>query len=333
MNSTRTFYNKESSRLDLILASLLNESRNQVEVLIAKGRVKIDGNLAKKGGIKLKGGEQICIEIPEILHEESMLEIDFDVEILYEDSDILVLNKPANVVVHSAPSVKESTLVDWLKSKNISLSTLSGEERHGIVHRLDKETSGAIVVAKNNDTHKNLSLQLERREIGRYYIAIVDLPLKDDVIVESKLGRNPYNRLKISAVSHGRYAKSAFCKLVESKKCELIAAKLFTGRTHQIRAHLESFGRHILHDELYGYRGASDGRIFLHAYLLYLKHPRTGELMLFQAPIFKDMLRYLEQNFQMERVNEALCPEFITERFAPFRLLDESEFQRQGVCR
>ena len=246
----------EESRLDKFLSEKLEESRNQIEQLIKKEYVKVDGKTITKTGYKLKENQEVFVELP-IIKESKDFEVDFDVEIIYEDDHILVINKPYNLVVHGAPSVKEATLVDWLKSKKISLSTISGEERHGIVHRLDKGTSGVMVVAKTNEAHAGLSKQLEDKTMGRYYLAIIDMPLKDNVVIEKPIGRNPNNRLKMGIVQDGRNAKTAFAKLDLSKneKYELICCKLFTGRTHQIRVHLNSINRHILGDNLYGFKG------------------------------------------------------------------------------
>jgi 23S rRNA pseudouridine1911/1915/1917 synthase len=177
--------------------------------------------------------------------------------------------------------------VDWLKSKNISLSTISGEERHGIVHRIDKETTGALVIAKNNFAHQKLSEQLQDKSMGRIYLAIIDLPLKENCEIDRPIGRNPKNRLKQTIMPNGRNAKTRFLKLCGEKE-ELIACKLFTGRTHQIRVHLNSINRHIIGDELYGAK-ESDERIMLHAYILYLIHPTTGKKIFFEAPLFADM--------------------------------------------
>jgi len=209
-------------------------------------------------------------------------------------------------------------LVDWLVHKGVSLSTISGEERHGIVHRIDKETTGALVIAKDNKTHEKLSLQLQDKSMGRYYLALIDHPLKEDTIIDAPIGRNPNNRLKMDVVSHGKEARTAFKRLLEtSQGSALIAAKLFTGRTHQIRVHLKKLGRHILGDDLYGFKSKRDRipRVYLHAYLLYLIHPETGEEMEFIAPLFDDMKAYLTKYSDRDQLDIVLDPEHIKEGF------------------
>ncbi|MCF6206510.1 MAG: RluA family pseudouridine synthase, partial [Sulfurovum sp.] len=223
----------------------------------------------------------------------------------------MVINKPSGLVVHPAPSVKEATLVDWLVQRGVSLSTISGEERHGIVHRIDKETTGALVIAKSNEAHEKLSLQLQDKSMGRYYLALIDHPLKENVVVDKPIGRNPKNRLKMDIVPQGKEAKTAFVKLLETEHgTELITAKLFTGRTHQIRVHLNTLGRHILGDDLYGFKSKRDKipRVYLHAYLLYLTHPITGEEMEFVAPLFDDMRTYMEKYLDIGALKKKLEP-------------------------
>jgi 23S rRNA pseudouridine1911/1915/1917 synthase len=302
---------KSSQRLDKYLSSILDQSRNQIEQLIKKGAVKVNLKPVKKGGVVLKAGDKIEIDFPKI-EPSRQKEVNFDVEKIYEDEDILVINKPSSIVVHPASSVKEATLVDWLKKENINLSTISGEQRHGIVHRLDKDTTGVMVVAKNNRSHAILSEQLQDRSMGRYYLAIIEPPLKEDLIVEKPIARNPKNRLKMGIVNGGRYAKSFFKKLALSKneKEELIGAKLFTGRTHQIRVHLNSINRYILGDSLYGFKrqGGKINRLYLHAYILYLIHPTSGKKMEFIAPLPEDMKEYLSKHFNQELVDEKIEP-------------------------
>ena len=308
------FTAKESGRLDKILSIEINQSRNQVNKLICDELVKVNNKIVVKSSHKIKIEDTIEYIFKEAIKKEA-LDVDFDVEILYEDDDILVVNKPNGVIIHPAPSVKEPTLVDWLIKKGISLSTISGEERHGIVHRIDKETTGALVVAKNNEAHQKLSEQLQDKSMGRYYLAIIDCPLKDDIVVDKPIGRSQANRLKMAVLNGAKEAKSLFRKLSLSKidKRELISAKLYTGRTHQVRVHLASLGRHIIGDELYGFSDKRDrnNRVQLHAYILYLIHPSTGKKMQFVAPMFDDMIELLNNKFDIDEVKKQIRPENI----------------------
>lgn len=312
MKKEEIFISDREDRLDKFLSKHLNVSRNQIESLIKKGLVFVNDKVAKKGGVKIKLNDKIKVVFPKIEEKEGY-EVDFDIEIVYEDEDILVINKPSGITVHPAPSVKEATVVDWLKKRGIKLSTIAGEERHGIVHRLDKETSGLMVIAKNNSAHQILSEQLQSKSMGRYYLAIIEPPLKENIVIEKPIGRNPKNRLKMAVIENGRYAKTAFAKIETSfdGKFELIGAKLFTGRTHQIRVHLNSIGRHILGDSLYGFksRNVKIDRVFLHAYILYLMHPKTKKEMRFVAPLPEDMEQFLKKRFDWESINEKILPD------------------------
>jgi len=313
----KSFEVQEAGRLDKVLTLELNQSRNQVEQLIKEGLVTVNGKIVFKTGKKLLVGELISYRFKEVVPKEPAI-IDFDVEILYEDEVMMVVNKPAGLVVHPAPSVKEATLVDWLIHRGVSLSTISGEERHGIVHRIDKNTTGALVIAKTNEAHQKLSEQLQDKSMGRYYLALIDYPLKDNGIVEKSIGRNPNNRLKMDIRENGKEAKSAFYKLGETpNQIELIAVKLFTGRTHQIRVHLESLGRHILGDTLYGFKSKKDtiNRVYLHAYKLYMLHPTTGKKMEFIAPLFPDMRNFIDKKFNKGEIDEKLNPNIIDSYF------------------
>lgn len=325
----KNFIVLETNRLDKFLASKIDASRNQIEQLIKKDFVQVDGKTVNKTGIKLKENQIVDVHFPES-EFSSVKNLEFiedslkdkEIQIIYEDEYILVLNKPYNLTVHDAPSVKDATLVDWLKLQNISLSTLSGEERHGIVHRLDKGTSGVMVVAKTNEAHIELSKQLENKSMGRYYLAIIDTPLKDNIVINKSIARNPNNRLKMAIDENGRNAKSAFLKIALSNKenFELISAKLFTGRTHQIRVHLSSINRHILGDNLYGFKGELNkiNRFYLHAYYLYLIHPITKEQMGFKADLPNDMNEFLTTNFQGENINDKINENNIISNFNSF---------------
>jgi len=299
---------EEHGRIDKVLSSLLGKSRNQIEKLIREGLVQVNEKPIRKPSHKLLSGDRVHYTFLQAKKREHT-QIDFDIEVLYEDDDLLVVNKPSGLVVHPAPSVREPTLVDWLIQKGVSLSTISGEERHGIVHRIDKETTGALVIAKNNTSHQILSEQLQDKSMGRYYVALIDLPLKEPRRVEQPIFRNPHNRLKMSVVEGGRDAKTDFIRIAEgSNGTALIAAKLYTGRTHQIRVHLESLGRHILGDELYGFKSKKGKipRVYLHAYMLYLIHPRTHERLEIVAPLFEDMRTYIEKHFNKGEIDEKI---------------------------
>ncbi|NKQ40391.1 MAG: RluA family pseudouridine synthase [Sulfurovum sp.] len=295
----------QQGRLDKMLSLKLHQSRNQIEKLIREGLVEVAGKVITKPSYRLSAGDTVHCTFREA-KKQKRIDFDFDIDVLYEDEDLLVINKPSGLVVHPAPSVKEATLVDWLIHRGVSLSTISGEERHGIVHRIDKETTGALVVAKNNKTHQALSAQLQDKSMGRYYLALIDVPLKQNIKVEKPIFRNPHNRLKMAIVDGGRESKTEFVRIAEGiNGTALIAAKLYTGRTHQIRVHLESLGRHILGDELYGYKGKKGKvhRVYLHAYLLYLVHPSTSERVEIAAPIFSDMRAYMEKNFNKGEID------------------------------
>lgn len=318
MQDTTNYICETPERLDKFLSTSLETTRNQIVSLIKDGCVSVDDKIVTKTGLKLKADQTVKITFPEPVVTEP-LQIDFDVEILYEDDDVLVINKPKGLTVHPAPSVKEATLVDWLKHKGIRLSTISGEERHGIVHRLDKGTTGVMVVAKNNEAHEALSKQLQDRTMGRFYLAIINIPLKDNIVIDKPIGRNGTNRLKMAVVEDGKESKTEFTKLYPSKdeRTELIACKLYSGRTHQIRVHLESIGRDIMGDHLYGFKSKEDkiSEIFLHAYILYFVHPTSGVKMEFIAPIQEGMKNYLNDNFDMEFINEATDPNDFSRHF------------------
>ena len=314
-----TFTCREFGRADRVVSDELHISRSQIEKFIKNIGIKVNGKKINKSSFRLEIGDEISYEFEKVVEKKSQYKVDFDIDILYEDDELLVVNKPPFLTVHGAPSVKEATLVDWLKKKGISLSTISGEQRHGIVHRIDKETSGALVVAKNNESHAKLSKQLEDKSMGRYYLALIDLPLRDNVIVDKPIARNQKNRLKMAVVDGGKNAKSAFLKLVSSdtKKYELMAAKLYTGRTHQIRVHLNSLSRHILGDSLYGFKSQKGKikRVMLHAYILYFKHPKSGKLMQIKAPLFEDFESTMYRFFDKEKIHEDIKTDTIIDSF------------------
>nr|WP_321268431.1 RluA family pseudouridine synthase [uncultured Sulfurimonas sp.] len=322
MSDIKSYVCDNSQRLDVFLALQIGQTRSQIASLIKHECVKVDAKLVSRPGVKLKVGQSIEVLFPQA-KESAALDIDFDVEILFEDDDVLVINKPSGVTVHPAPSVKEATLVDWLKHKGVRLSNISGEERHGIVHRLDKGTSGTMIVAKNNEAHEFLSLQLQDKSMGRYYVAVITPPLKEDMTtIELNIGRSSHNRLKMACTNEGKakYAKTMFKVLALSgdEKQQLIACKLFTGRTHQIRVHLESINRHIMGDHIYAQspKMEKSERILLHAYMIYFVHPKSKKTLSFVASLDDTMKNYIDKKFDMEQINEVMDTSNILRSFS-----------------
>ncbi|MCI6988851.1 MAG: RluA family pseudouridine synthase [Campylobacter sp.] len=307
----------EEIRLDKFVSNKLNSSRNQVISLIKDGNIKVNGKISPKPSLKLKFGDLVQVSFPEPKFSELKPKFtpNFDIEILYEDDQILVINKPAGLTVHGALTVKEASLVDWLKSKNYTLSNLNGDERLGIVHRIDKATTGALLIAKTNHAHAHLATQLADKSMGRYYLALINLPLKENIIIDAPIARNPKNRLKNAVVDGGKVAKSAFCNLYNDENINLISAKLFTGRTHQIRVHLSHINRYILGDNLYGFKSQTDKikQMMLHAYILYFVHPISQERMFVMAnlPIeFKNLIAKNKEQIYEKLTKDAVVGSF-----------------------
>jgi 23S rRNA pseudouridine1911/1915/1917 synthase len=319
MSDIKSYISDKLERLDTFLASEIGQTRSQIAQLIKQECVYIDEKKVTRPGVKLKPEQKVTVEFPDAKIEPA-LKVDFEVEVLYEDDDVLVINKPSGVTVHPAPSVKEATLVDWLKHKGIRLSTISGEERHGIVHRLDKGTSGTMVIAKNNEAHEFLSEQLQDKSMGRYYIAVLNPPLKEDITtIEKNIGRSASNRLKMACVESGKYAKTKFKTLALSndEKNQLVACKLFTGRTHQIRVHLESINRHIIGDHIYATSPKQENseRILLHAHMIYFIHPVSKEKLSFVAELDETMKNYIDSKFNTEQIDEVMDTSYIMHSF------------------
>lgn len=329
-------------RLDSLLSICLQIPRSQALQLIKHQQILLNESICTKPSTHIALGDTLCVLAPtpqpQTHHYTSLQALTeakpefLDITILHQDSEFLVINKPPNIVIHEAPSLKEPTLVDWLKLTQPPIHNLCGDLRYGIVHRLDRQTSGALAIAKTSHAHNALSAQLKSRQMGRYYIALIDNPLKDSTIIECSMGRHPKNRLKMTTFPQHdiraglRYSKSVFVPLLDclnpQHALQLVAVKLFTGRTHQIRTHLESLGRHIIGDTLYGYKGRfKECRVLLHAYLMYVSHPHDTSLphtqeFVFKAPLFADMVAFLERYFDKDAINEVLSPQYILDRFA-----------------
>lgn len=287
-------------RLDSWLAARLDTSRSRAAQWIEEGRVLLNGAAPKKRD-KPSPGDRITVTLP--APEPSKLAAEeIPLDVVYQDADLLVLNKAAGMVVHPAPGHSTGTLVNALLHAVGDLSGIGGVLRPGIVHRLDRDTSGLMIVAKHDDAHRTLSDALKRREIRRAYLAAAWGHLAEErITVDAPVGRHLTDRKRMAVVSGGRRAVTHFQLLERWRGADLVRAELETGRTHQIRVHLLSLGHPVVGDATYGadrHKGVSGPdrnwaaglakrvrRQFLHAYELRFRHPRTGEEMGFQAPL------------------------------------------------
>src|SRR6266567_2781488 len=277
-------------RLDLFLVKSLPEfSRSRIQQLIRAGFVRVGGATARPNQPVRSGDE---IEVTEPPPEKIQTDPEaIPLTILFEDNDLVVINKPAGLVVHPGAGHREHTLVNALLNHCSMLSGIGGKERPGIVHRLDKETSGCLVVAKNDVAHRGLSKQFADRAVEKIYLALVSGRLRKPAgIIEEKIGRHPVHRQRMSASAlRGRTAKTEYRVVQSSERASLIECRLHSGRTHQIRVHLHHLGHPVLGDNVYAPRLAKEfPRQMLHAWKLGFHHPRTEEWKSFEAPLPDD---------------------------------------------
>lgn len=296
----------ESTRLDLVLSLQLAEvSRNFVQKLIERGNVLINGTVCTSKKYKVCRGDRIELILPPPKEIEALPE-DIPLDIVYEDDDLLVVNKPRGMVVHPAPGNESGTLVNAvLYHCGDSLSSINGQMRPGIVHRIDKDTSGLLVVAKNDTAHRSLSRQLAGHTITRRYDALIFDNLKEDTgTVDAPIGRDPFNRLRQAVITDGRHTARRAVTHWEVKerfgRFTLIEARLETGRTHQIRVHMAWIGHPLVGDMVYGPRRQPfnvSGQL-LHAGVLGFVHPASGRYMEFSCgrpEVFESVLRSLRK--------------------------------------
>ena len=288
-------------RLDILLADYSNQkelglSRTALQKLLADGGIFIDDVLVSKAHLKVKAGQKVKIIVPR-KEDTTALAEEIALEVVYQDSDLAVINKPSGLVVHPAPGNPKHTLVNALLGRFEKLSDIN-PERPGIVHRLDKETSGLLVVAKNNASHLKLAEQFASHSIQRTYVAIVSGVVEfDENIIEAPIGRHPLQRKKM-AVSYSedtRFAKTHYRTLKRGKNFSLLELKPFTGRTHQLRVHLAFLGHPILGDDKYGKRN-DFSRLALHALSLGFLHPRTNKPLHFDSPLPEEFSDFLKKN-------------------------------------
>jgi 23S rRNA pseudouridine1911/1915/1917 synthase len=288
----------DAPRLDVAVAAQLDVSRNQAATLIANGRVLVDGR-RERASYRAREGEHVTVDVPAPVGREVLGE-DIPLAIVFEDADVLVVDKPAGMVVHPAPGNWSGTLVNALKGRGGPLAMGSEEGREGIVHRLDKETSGLLLVAKTDRAHRVLGAALQARQIVRRYAALCWGHLADDRLsIERPVARDPRDRKRMAVVNTGRPARTDLTRLARFDSVDLLRAHLFTGRTHQIRVHLASVGHPVVGDDTYGGGGGRKlvnlppRRHFLHAAWLIFRHPVTGEPVDLRSPLPEELHRAL----------------------------------------
>ncbi len=288
----------EGERLDVFAAQVAGMTRSRAGALIREGRVTVDGAAQEKTGFRLKAGMAVGVEVPAAAPATARAE-DIDLEIVYQDADLAVVYKPSGMVVHPAAGNETGTMVNALLKHLDNLSGIGGEIRPGIVHRIDKDTSGLLLVAKNDRAHLSLSEQIKAHTVQRAYRAIVIGGFKEDEgTVEGPIGRHPTDRKKMAIVPNGREAVTHWTVLERLRGATLIEARLTTGRTHQIRVHMASIGHPVLGDPVYGPKKSPwpvKGGQLLHAYRIGFEHPRTGERMLFEAEPEPRFTHWLEK--------------------------------------
>jgi 23S rRNA pseudouridine1911/1915/1917 synthase len=278
-------------RLDVFLAAKVDRfSRTRIQLLIQSGRILVNGSTCRARQI-IRTGDKITISEAEPEPVDLRPE-DIALPILFEDEHLLVVDKPAGMTVHPGAGVKSGTLVNALLHHAARLSGIGGELRPGVVHRLDKETSGCLVVAKHDLAHLRLSSQFARRKVQKFYLALCSgkfgAPAGEIV---KPIGRHPVQRQKMAVVDRGRPAQTNFEVIQETSSWTLVLCQIFTGRTHQIRVHLQSIGHPVIGDKVYGKASSDRGRQMLHAWRLGFFHPTTENWLEFEADLPDDFLR------------------------------------------
>lgn len=289
----------KSERLDVFLSEKLDKTRSAVKKLVDDGEITVNGNKVKAGRT-LKIGEEISVNIPDPVKLDLEAE-NIPLDIIYQDKDIAIINKPQGMTVHAGNGTHGSTLVNALLYHLDSLSGINGVIRPGIVHRIDKDTSGLLVVAKNDAAHLSLSEQIKNKTCHRIYLALLEGTVKqNDGVIDTFIGRSDKNRTMMAVKDSGRRAVTHYKVLKRYKEFTFAEFKLETGRTHQIRVHCKYIGHPIVGDPVYGYEKQKfklNGQL-LHAWKLELTHPSTGERMSFEAPLpdyFQAVLQKLDK--------------------------------------
>lgn len=272
------------ARLDVIAAEMGECSRSQAAKWIEQGLCRVNEIVRSKPGYGVAPGNNVELTVPDPV-ELTVEKEDIPLEILYEDEDVAVVNKPCGMVVHPAPGNETGTLVNALLYAMDDLSGIGGVKRPGIVHRLDKDTSGLLMIAKNDQAHESLSEQLRERTMDKRYLAVVEGEMKEPSgRIEQPVARSKKDRKKMAIDPEGRYALTEWTLKENLRGAALLEVHILTGRTHQIRVHMQSIHHPVAGDPIYGAKnGVKAPRLMLHAWRLSFTHPRTGERLSFCA--------------------------------------------------
>ena len=286
---------ESGQRLDKFIANKLSKlSRNQVQNLINAQQVKINGITSKASQI-ISCGDKVELEIHQISSENEILPMDLKLEIIYEDDEILVITKPHGLVVHPAKGHRHDTLVNAIVNYLPSSKNISSQNRNGIVHRLDKDTSGIMIIAKTDFAHSHLSYQFKSRQVIKKYIGLINgVPKSDKAIIYGKISRHPKSRQKMAITENGKPAETKFEIIEQINNYSLLQIEPKTGRTHQIRVHLSSIGHPIVGDKTYGKSNTAINRHFLHASSIIIKHPETNKILDLQCKLPSDLNDFLK---------------------------------------
>ena len=281
----------EALRLDVRVMQQEGVSRSAAQSLIAGGHVRVNEGPAKAGQ-RVRPADEVLVTIPDPPPVSPVAGPAVHLSVVYEDESLAVIDKPAGMVVHPAPGHPVGTLADGLRQRGTTWSQLGGEQRPGIVHRLDRDTSGLLVVAKTEAAHRSLSLQLQRRTLGRVYWALVHGTFREATgRIEAPIGRDPGHRQRMAVVDEGRAAVTDFVVMKRMRRFSRLEVRLLTGRTHQIRVHLASISHPIAGDPVYGRRGDTIiDRPALHAQRISFLHPVSGERCEFESPLPDDLV-------------------------------------------
>lgn len=284
------------ARLDVIAAEMGESSRSQAAKWIEQGLCRVNEIVRSKPGYGVAPGDNVELTVPDPV-ELTVEKEDIPLEILYEDEDVAVVNKPCGMVVHPAPGNETGTLVNALLYAMDDLSGIGGVKRPGIVHRLDKDTSGLLMIAKNDQAHESLSEQLRERTMDKRYLAVVDGEMKEPSgRIEQPVARSKKDRKKMAIDPEGRYALTEWTLKENLRGAALLEVHILTGRTHQIRVHMQSIHHPVAGDPIYGAKnGVKAPRLMLHAWRLSFTHPRTGERLSFCAELPEAFARTVEK--------------------------------------